>query len=82
MKLYAEPCPCGCSKFIVRPLFSNVDSSLSKEDADELVLRWNALEAKECPRCRGKGKVSSDTGRKGGRPRITCDLCGGKGKVY
>lgn len=45
MKIRAEPCPCGdCRKWIVRPLINCVEASLSKEDADELVRRWNSFE--------------------------------------
>jgi len=35
----------------------------------------------KCERCKGTGKVSMDTGRKGGRPRIPCPECNGKGEM-
>lgn len=35
----------------------------------------------KCVRCKGRGKVSMDTGRKGGRPLIPCPVCGGSGEV-
>jgi hypothetical protein len=45
MKLTMTPCPCGkCKKFIVEPLFGCQCSALLKEDAEELVRRWNAFE--------------------------------------
>lgn len=47
MKLKADPCPCGCRKLIVRPLFGNVEASLYREEADELVRRWNAFEIED-----------------------------------
>jgi hypothetical protein len=47
-KLIAKPCPCGCKKFIVTPLFGCQCSSLSEKDANELVKRWNSYEPAEC----------------------------------
>lgn len=44
MKLEAIPCPCGhCNKWLVTPLFHSQDATLSKDDADELVRRWNSF---------------------------------------
>jgi hypothetical protein len=37
IKLSPIPCPCGCKKMIMRPLFGCQCSSLSKDEADELV---------------------------------------------
>lgn len=42
--LKTAPCPCGCPKVIVTPLFHHAEASLYKEEADELVKRWNAYE--------------------------------------
>ena len=47
MKLEAKPCPCGCKKWIVGPLFYAVEASLYKEEADELVRRWNSFEKEQ-----------------------------------
>lgn len=54
MKVRAERCRCRpfeqdpekqyCSKWIVTPLFYSAEASLPKEEADELVRRWNAFE--------------------------------------
>jgi len=44
MILKSVPCPCGCRKRLVEPLFHNVDSTLDKEEADELVKRWNLFD--------------------------------------
>ncbi len=44
LKLRATKCPCGhpgCSSYIVEPLFHCQCSSLRKEEAEELVKRWN-----------------------------------------
>lgn len=44
MRLNATPCPCGCKNFIVGPMFNSVDASIPKDEADELVRRWNMFE--------------------------------------
>lgn len=44
MRLRAVPCPCGCAKWLVEPLFHSVDATLYKEEADQLVQRWNHFE--------------------------------------
>lgn len=45
MKVEVKPCPCGqCTKFVVPPLFTSVESSLYKDEADELARRWNHFE--------------------------------------
>lgn len=42
--LTAVKCPCGCcEKFVVSPLFKCACSSLYKEEAEEVVRRWNTL---------------------------------------
>lgn len=70
MKLTAEACPCGCSKFIVKPLFGSVDASLPKEEADELVKRWNAFEPKFAPgNYAPPGEYLATIGSKGGKKK-------------
>lgn len=45
MRLELRPCPCGeCPKFNAWPLFAGQDTSLAKEQAEELVRRWNSFE--------------------------------------
>lgn len=40
-ELYIKPCPCGCSKWIVHPLFFSQDASLPRTMAQEVVDRYN-----------------------------------------
>lgn len=44
MEQTAKPCPCGCKKWIVSPLFHCQEASLHKDEAEDLVRRWNAFE--------------------------------------
>lgn len=45
--LSGTPCPCGCGKIIVSPLFGCQCSSLYPKEANELIRRWNYFEAKQ-----------------------------------
>lgn len=45
MKAHRQPCPCGCKRFVVPPLIYCQCGTLSEQEADELVRRWNAFEA-------------------------------------
>lgn len=44
MKAEKKPCPCGCKKFMAPPIIDCQEATLSSDEADELVRRWNAFE--------------------------------------
>ncbi len=41
------PCPCGCKRFMVPPIIDCQEATLSSDEADELVRRWNHFEGIE-----------------------------------
>lgn len=49
MRAKKKPCPCGCKKFLVPPIINCQEATLSGDEADELVRRWNAFEPSEKP---------------------------------